>query len=228
MDEEIWKHDANQQISSNARKLWRKAAIWVTITHGILSLSLTIASFQSAEKYDSFTALALAFDAANAVVCSSAVLWRLTFQGNDALVYKREKIACLVFAASFTVFGSLTVGLSIEGLVENTHPAKSFALIVILGTGFFLYCVLCALQYFVSTKIHSSVMLSSSLDSGTSAVLMVVSLSSNVAYNLSNADLWYLDHFMAIIVSLFSITSGAQMFIQILIYKKLPMDILMT
>ncbi|XP_078365107.1 transmembrane protein 163a-like [Oculina patagonica] len=226
MDENLTKDHEKRKIPEHVRQRWRKAAIWVTVICIVVSLIITIASFQSAGAYDSSSALALAFDAANALVCSSVVLWRFKNPKNGSLGYKRERIACVVFAVSFILSGALTTGLSIKRLVEKEHAIKTFCIAVVLSVGCILYSILAVLQCYISKKLHSSAMLGSSLDSGLSAALMVGLLIGDCTYVLAHTDLWYLDHSMAILISLISMLCGAQILVEVLVYKALPMDML--
>lgn len=226
MDENLLKDHEKRKIPDHVRKRWRKAAIWVTVICILVSLAITIASFQSAGAYDSSSALALAFDAANAVLCSSAVLWRFKSTKNGNLGYKRERITCVVFAVSFILSGALTTALSIKRIIEKDHPTKTISVAVTLGVGCILYFMLAALQCHISRKLRSSAMLGSSLDSGLSAALMVALLISDCCYILAHTDLWYLDHSMAILISLISILCGAQILVEVLVYKALPIDML--
>ena len=224
MDENISKDRAKRKLPEQTRKRWRKAAVWVTVICILVSLSLTIASFKSADAYDSSSALALAFDTANALVCSLVLLWRFKGTENGSLGHKRERIACLAFAVSFISTGLLTTGLSIKKIVEKDHPKKTFCTLVILSVGCTLYFMLAAVQCFISKKLHSSAMLGSSLDSGLSAALMVGLLASDCTYVFAHTDLWYLDHSMAILVSTVSLLAGTQILVEVLVYKALPID----
>lgn len=226
MDENLLKDHEKRKIPDHVRKRWRKAAIWVTVICILVSLAITIASFQSAGAYDSSSALALAFDAANAVLCSSAVLWRFKSTKNGNLGYKRERITCVVFAVSFILSGALTTALSIKRIIEKDHPTKTISVAVILGVGCILYFMLAALQCHISRKLRSSAMLGSSLDSGLSAALMVALLISDCCYILAHTDYWYLDHSTPILISLISDLCGAQILVEVLVYKALPIDML--
>ena len=226
MDEKISKGRTKRKLPENTRKRWRKAAVWVTVICIVVSLSIAIASFLSAGAYDSSSALALAFDTGNALLCSLVVLWRFKGTENGSLGYKRERITCLVFAVSFVLSGALTTALSIKRIIEKDHPIKTFCIVVILTVGCILYFILAALQCYISKKLHSSAMLGSSLDSGLSAALMVGLLTSDCTYMLAHTDLWYLDHSMAISVSLVSILAGAQILVEVLVYKALPIDMI--
>ena len=226
MDENLLKDHVKRKIPDHVRKRWTKAAIWVTVICILVSLAITIASFQSAGSYDSSSALALAFDAANAFLCSSVVLWRFKSSKNGNLGLKKERITCVVFAVSFILSGILTTALSIKRIIEEDHPTKTVSVAAILGVGCTLYFMLAALQCYISRKLHSSAMLGSALDSGLSAALMVGLLISDCCYILAHRDLWYLDHSMAILISLISILCGAQVLAEVLLYKALPIDML--
>lgn len=226
MDENLLKDHEKRKIPDHVSKRWRKAAIWVTVICIIVSLVITITSFQSAGAYDSSSALALAFDAANAVLCSSVVLWRFKSMKNGNLGHKKERITCVVFAISFILGGILTTVLSIKRIIEKDHPTKTVFVAGILGVGCTLYFMLAVLQCYISRKLRSSAMLGSALDSGLSAALMVSLLISDCCYILAHADLWYLDHSMAILISLISILCGGQILAEVLLYKALPIDML--
>lgn len=224
MDENLLKDHKKRKVPDHVRKRWRKAAIWVTAICIAVSLIITIASFQSAGSYDSSSALALAFDAGNAVLCSSVVLWRFKSTKNGNLGHKREKLTCVVFGTSFILSGILTTALSIERIIEKDHPTKTVIVAAILGVGCILYFTLGALQCHISRKLRSSAMLGSALDSVLSAALMVGLLISDCCYILVHTDLWYLDHSMAILIALISILCGAQILAEVFLYKALPID----
>lgn len=226
MDENLTKEHENKKLPEHVRMRWRKAAIYVTVICIVVSVAITIASFQSAGEYDSSSALALAFDTANALVCSSVVLWRFKNAKNGSLGRQRERIACVVFAVSFIASGALTTGLSIKRIIDQDHPIKTFSIAVILSIRCTLYFILAALQCYISKKLRSSAMLGSSLDSVLSATLMVGLIISDCTYVLAHTDLWYLDHSMAIIISLISMLCGAQILLEVLVYKTLPFDII--
>lgn len=156
MDENLLKDHEKRKIPDHVRKRWRKAAIWVTVICILVSLAITIASFQSAGAYDSSSALALAFDAANAVLCSSTVLWRFKRTKNGNLGYKRERITCVVFAVSFILSGALTTALSIKRIIEKDHPTKTISVAVILGVGCILYFMLFCTSWLCSATYPGS------------------------------------------------------------------------
>lgn len=225
MDEDLM-IDHTKKMPEHMKQRWRRAAIWVTVFCIVVSFSITIASFRAAGAYDSSSALALAFDCANAFLCSFVVLWRFKTAKNGSLGYKRERISCLVFATSFIVSGTLTAGLSIKRIVEKDHPTKTFCIVAVLSVGCFLYTLLAVMQCYVSKKLLSSAMLGSCIDSVLSAALMFGLLVSNCAFLLVHTDLWYLDHSMAILVALVTILCGLQILVELLFYKKLPIDMM--
>ncbi|XP_022804548.1 uncharacterized protein LOC111341799 [Stylophora pistillata] len=225
MDEDLM-IDRTKKMPEHIKQRWRRAAIWVTVFCIVVSFSITIASFQAAGAYDSSSALALAFDCANASLCSLVVLWRFKTAKNGSLGYKREKVSCLVFATSFIVSGTLTAGLSIKRIVEKDHPSKTFCIVVVLSVGCLLYTMLAVMQCYVSKKLLSSAMLGSCIDSALSAALMFGLIISNCTFLLVHTDLWYLDHSMAILVAIVSVLCGVQILVEILYYKKLPIDLM--
>lgn len=225
MDEDLM-IDHTKKMPEHMKQRWRRAAIWVTVFCIVVSFIITIASFRAAGAYDSSSALALAFDCANAFLCSFVVLWRFKTAKNGSLGYKRERISCLVFATSFIVSGTLTAGLSIKRIVEKDHPTKTFCIVAVLSVGCFLYTLLAVMQCYVSKKLLSSAMLGSCIDSVLSAALMFGLLVSNCAFLLVHTDLWYLDHSMAILVALVTILCGLQILVELLFYKKLPIDMM--
>ena len=226
MDENFMKDPTKRKIPEHVKQRWRRAAIWVTVVCIVVSFSIAIGSFQAAGAYDSSSALALAFDCANALLCSLVVLWRFKSTENGSLGYKRERIACLVFATSFVLTGALTAALSIKRIVVKDHPTKTFCIVAVLSVGCFLYTLLAAVQCYVSKKLRSSAMLGSCIDSGLSAGLMFGLLISDCTFLLAHTDLWYLDHSMAILISIVSILCGVQIFVEILLYKALPIDMM--
>ena len=224
MDEKISKDPSKRKLPERTRKRWRKAAVWVTVICILVSLSFTIASFKTAGTYDSSSTLALAFDTGNALLCSLVLLWRFKGTENGSFGRKKERISCMVFAVSFILSGAFTTALSIKRIIEKDHPVKSFCVAAILLIACSLYFVLAAIQCYISKKLRSSAMLSSSLDSALSASLMAGLLISDCTYILAHTDLWYLDHSMAILVSVVSMLAGAQILVEVLVYKALLLD----
>ena len=224
MDEKISKDQSKRKLPEQTRKRWRKAAVCVTVICILVSLSLTIASFKTAGAYDSSSTLALAFDTRNALLCSLVLLWRFKGTENGRFGRKRERISCIVFVVSFILSGAFTTALSIKRIIEEDHPVKSFCIAAILSVACSLYFILAAIQCYISKKLRSSAMLSSSLDSGLSAFLMAGLLISDCTYMLAHTDLWYLDHSMAILVSIVSMLAGAQILAEVLVYKALLLD----
>lgn len=224
MDEKISKDQSKRKLPEQTRRRWSKAAVWVTVICILVSLGLTIASFQTAGTYDSSSTLALAFDTGNALLCSLVLLWRFKGTANGSLGRKRERISCIVFAVSFILSGAFTTALSIKRIIEKDHPVKTFCVAAILSIACSLYIILAALQCYISKKLRSSAMLSSALDSGLSASLMAGLLISDCTYMLARTDLWYLDHSMAILVSVVSMLAGAQILVEVLVHKALPFD----
>lgn len=225
MDEDLM-IDHTKKMPEHVKQQWRKAAIWVTVLCIVVSFSITVASFQAAGAYDSSSALALAFDCANAFLCSLVVLWRFKTTKSGSLGYKREKLSCLVFATSFIVSGTLTAGLSIKRIVAKDHPTKTFWIVTVLIVGCFLYTMLAVMQCYVSKKLLSSAMLGSCIDSALSAALMFGLTISNCTFLLVHTDLWYLDHSMAILVAIITVLCGTQILVEILYFKKLPIDMM--
>ncbi|XP_068739887.1 transmembrane protein 163a-like [Montipora capricornis] len=224
MDDNISKDKSKRRLPERTLKQWRKAAIWVTVICIVVSLGITIASFKSSNSFNSSSVLALSFDTGNAFICSLVLLWRFKSTQSGNLGFKKERLACLVFAVSFLSSGTLTTALSIKKIILKDQPDISYGVAAILSIGSILYFTLAALQGYISMKINSSAMLGSSLDSGLSGALMVGLLISDCAFILVHTDLWYLDHSMAILVSIVSILAGVQILVDILVYKALPMD----
>ena len=101
MDEKISKDRTKRNLPEGTRKRWTKAAVWVTVICILLSFSFTIASFVSSGEYDSSSALALAFDAANALLSSLVLLWRFHGTENGSLgqfdnLFNLCRVVCIV------------------------------------------------------------------------------------------------------------------------------------
>lgn len=226
-DEPISRDKARQKPPVHIRVRWRKAAIWVTVVCIIVSVLFALASFVALAEYGSDSALAMAFDCLIAIFDSLVVLWRFRDEENGKLGPKRERFCCICFGFSFIISGTITSGVSVGHIIGYEGPDKSVALIMVaLTCSFITYAVLALMQLQVSAKLRSSAMLASSIDSGLSGMLIFGLLLSDLIYDVVKEDPWYLDHAVAIGVSVVSILCGIKILVELLIYEKLPMEAL--
>lgn len=223
-DEPLAKDKANQPPPIHVRIRWRKAAIWVTVVCIIVSLTFTIASSVTMAKYGSDSAFANALDCFLALCGSFVLLWRFRDEKNGNFGPKRERFCCLVFGVLFLICGMLTAGSSIAHLAERDCPDKTMSVILVLGFADVAYALLGASQLHVSHKLKSPAMLASAIDSGFSAIMIFGLLLGNFVFNTEGANLWYLDHAVALGVAVFTMLCGTKMVVDLLIYKRLPFD----
>ena len=223
-DEPLAKDKAYRPPPIHVRLRWRKAAIWVTVACIAVSLTFTIASSVTSAKYGSDSAFANALDCFLALCASSVLLWRFRDEKNGKFGLKRERRCCLVFGVMFVICGMLTGGSSIAHIAAKDRPEKTLSLIYVLSLAVGAYALLGVLQLHISRKLKSPAMLASAIDSALSTVLIFGLLLGNFIFNAEGADVWYLDHAVALAVAVFTFLCGAKMLVDVLIYKRLPFE----
>lgn len=207
------------------RQKWRKATINVSIASLMVSVLFCAASFFGSATTESSSVLASALDSLLAMFSASVVIWR--FCGNDSsnkIGPKREKYGSIAFGIAFTFNGLITITVSSFHLVDETRPRHSNLLWPILMGFSVMYCVLTILEFWISKKLSSSVLISLCIDDGvTSGLLLGLAISALLCDEFPSV--WYLDHTVAIVLALLILAFGIKLLIEIFVYKKLPFQV---
>ena len=97
-------------------------------------------------------------------------------------------------------------------------------LIILLFVGFCFYCVLAALEFYISRKLKSSVLAALCVDDALTAALHL-GLSAGALIYERQPFMWYLDHYTAIAVSSIILLCGIKILVDVLVFKDLPFKI---
>lgn len=207
------------------RQKWRKAAINVSIASLAVSVLFCAASFFGSATTESSSVLASALDTLLAMFSASVVIWR--FCGNDSnnkIGPKREKYGSIAFGIVFTINGLITIAVSSLHLLNKTWPTHSNLLWPILMGFSLTYCVLTILEFWISKKLSSSVLTSLCIDDGVTSVLLFSLAISALVFD-EFPSVWYLDHTVAIVLSLLILAFGVKLLVEIFVYKKIPFQV---
>lgn len=207
------------------RRKWRKAAINVSIASLAVSVLFCAASFFGSATTESSSVLASALDTLLAMFSASVVIWR--FCGNDScnnIGPKREKYGSIAFGIVFTFNGLITIAVSSLHLLNKTWPRHSNLLWPSLMGFSLTYCVLTSLEFWISKKLSSSVLISLCIDDGVTTVLLFgLGISALVFEEFPSV--WYLDHTVAIVLAFLILAFGIKLLVEIIVYKKLPFQV---
>ena len=208
-------------LSVQYHSKWRRAAIRVTIASLAVSIIFSGISFFASVEDDSSSVLASAFDTLLAVVGSVIVLWRFRDDKNSTTRIKRERTGSLVFGAAFVLNGAVMIGVSMYHLEHKHRATGTLFLIILLFVDFCVYCVLAALEFYISRKLKSSVLAALCVDDALSAALHL-GLSAGALIYERQPFMWYLDHYSAIAVSSIILLCGIKILVDVLLFKDLP------
>ena len=204
------------------RLKWRKAAINVSIASLVVSVLLCATSFFGSVTTESSSVFASALDTLLAMFSASVVIWR--FCGNDSCKKtepKREKYGSIAFGIVFTFNGLITIAVSSLHLLNKTWPRHSNLLWPILMGFSFTYCALTILEFWISKKLNSSVLISLCIDDGVTSVLLFGLAISALVFE-EFPSVWYLDHTVAIVLALLILAFGIKLLVEIFVDKKTP------
>ncbi|KAL9988050.1 hypothetical protein ACROYT_G002448 [Oculina patagonica] len=206
------------------RKKWRKAALAVTIASLIVSLILSGASFFASATTDSSSVLASAMDTFLAIFTACIVIWRFRDDENGKIAPKRERQGSIAFGIAFIVDALVAIVVSAKHLMDETKPDGSNIMWPSLLGSCFVYCVLAGMEFWISEKLRSSVLVALCIDDAlTGGLLFALAVNQFIQDKLPY--LWYLDHSVAIGVSLIILFCGIKILVEIFLYKKLPFQI---
>ena len=222
LDESHEDEKPHTALSVQYHSKWRRAAIRVTIASLAVSIIFSGISFFASVEDDSSSVLASAFDTLLAVVGSVTILWRFRDDKNSPTRIKmREQTGSLVFGAAFVLNGAATIGVSMYHLEHKHHATGTLFLIILLFIGFCVYCVLAALEFYISRRLKSSVLAALCVDDALTAALHL-GLSAGALIYEREPFMWYLDHYTAIAVSSIILLCGIKILVDVLVFKDLP------
>lgn len=209
----------------NERRKWRRATLTVAIASLIASLIFCAASFFASATMDSSAVLASALDTFLAMFSASVVIWRFNDNKGGKIGPKREKYGSIAFGIAFITNSVITITVSSFHLVDENAPKHSDIMWPALMAFSFVYCILAATEYWIFKRFKSSVLFSLCIDDAvTSGLLFGLAVSALLLDQI--AHLWFLDHIVAIALSLIILACGINISVDIFVYKQLPFQML--
>lgn len=209
-------------LEINERQKWRNAALAVSIASLVASVIFGAASIFGLVTTDSSSVFASALDTLLAVFSASVVIWR--FYDNGKIAPKKEKCGSIAFGIAFTVDGVIVIAIASFHLVDETSPKHSNLLWPVLMGFSFVYCVLAILEYWISKRLSSSVLVSLCIDDAvTSGLLLGMAIGELLLDQFP--FVWYLDHILAIALAFVILGCGIKILVEIFVYKKLPFKV---
>lgn len=202
------------------REKWSRAAFMISVVSLFITLTFSLVSFVASNSTDSSSSFASAFDGLLGAFNSLAVAWRFRDVSNGEIAPKREKIATLGIAVTFTISGSATVAIAILRLTARDHPERPDELIIILASSFVCYFLLALVQDCIAKKLESSSLKASAIDSWLAAAMSIGVLVSTFVYRQVGKGVWFLDHSVAIFIGFLSLIYGIHLVVEIAFCKK--------
>ena len=215
------KTPSNTFLPQKFREKWSRAAFMVSLASLIVTLAFSFVSFLASKSTESSSIFASALDGILGAFNSLAVAWRFRDVSNGEIAPKREKIATLGIAVTFTISGSATIAIAILRLMAQDHPEKPDELIIILAASSVCYFFLALVQDCISQKLESSSLKASAIDSWLAAALSVGVLVSTFVYRQIGTSVWFLDHSVAVFIGFVSLLYGIHLIVEIAFCKKL-------
>ena len=215
------KAPSNTFLPQKFREKWSRAAFMVSLASLIVTLAFSFVSFLASKSTESSSIFASALDGILGAFNSLAVAWRFRDVSNGEIAPKREKIATLGIAVTFTISGSATIAIAILRLMAQDHPEKPDELIIILAASSVCYFFLALVQDCISQKLESSSLKASAIDSWLAAALSVGVLVSTFVYRQVGTSVWFLDHSVAVFIGFVSLLYGIHLIVEIAFCKKL-------
>lgn len=214
-------------LEMNERLKWRKATLAVTLASLVASVIFCAASFFASATTNSSSVLASALDTLLSVFSASVVIWRFKDPSNGKIGPKREKCGSIAFGIAFTVNGFITIAVSSFHLAHEMRPRHSDLLWPVLMGFSVVYCVLALIEFWISKKLKSSVLISLCIDDAvTSGLLLGLAISALMLDQYPLA--WYLDHIVALGLAVVILACGIKILVEIFVYKELPFQYFMS
>ena len=206
------------------RQKWRKMALAVTMTRLLVSVIFAGASFFLSATMNSSSVLATALDTTLTVLTCFVLVWRFHEETNAKIAPQKEKHGSIAFGIAFIVDALIVIAVSVKHLTDKTKPDGASIMWPCLLAFCFVYCLLAGAEFWISSKLKSSILIALSIDDGlTGGFMFALSVNEFIECKLPN--LWYLDHSAAIAVSLMLLYCGIKILVEIFVYKKLPFQI---
>lgn len=223
-EEEKEDNKPETMLQARERRKWRKAAVAVTIASLVASLLLSAASFFASATMNSSAVLASGLDTFLAIFSAGVVIWRFRDETNGKIGPEREKQGSIAFGIAFAVDALVTITVSIVHLTDQMKPRHSEIMWPSLLCFSFVYGILSALELWISAKLRSSVLVAMCIDDVlTGGLLFGLAMNAFIVDRLPY--LWYLDHSVAIGISLIILICGMKILVEIFVYRKLPFQI---
>lgn len=211
-------------LQARQRHKWRKAAVIVTIASLVASLLFSAASFFASATMNSSSVLASALDTFLAIFSAGIVIWRFRDNTNGKVGPEREKRGSIAFGIAFIVDALTAIAIAIVHLIDETRPNHSEIMWPSLLGFSFVYYVLAGLEFYISGQLKSSVLIALCIDDALTGGLMFgLAVDEFIVNQLPY--LWYLDHSVAIGISLIILFCGIKILVEIFVYKRLPFQI---
>lgn len=224
IEEEEKEDKPETMLQIRERQKWRKAALAVTIASLTASSILSGTSFFASATTDSSSVIASALDTLLAIFTACIVIWRFCNDMNGKLAPKREKQGSIAFGIAFIVDALITIVVSAKRLTDESKPSGSDVMWPSLLGSCFVYFILAGMEFWVSEKLRSSVLVALCIDDAlTGALLFALAVNEFIQDKLPY--LWYLDHSVAIGISLIILFCGIKILVEVFVYKKLPFQI---
>ena len=217
--EEMTRKQTFSALPQKQRERWSRAALGVSISAILATLTFSFASFMVSRETESSSIFASAFDAFLGALSSLIVAWRFRDVKNGDVAPVREKTATLGIAVSFIASGIATIISSSVHLSQGDHPRKPNELIVILSASLVCFTLLGYVQQCISSKLDSQCLRTAAVDSWLAAALSAGILASTFVYRQERPDLWFLDHTVALLIGTVSTIYGTKLVVEILILK---------
>lgn len=207
------------------RRKWRRASLTVAAASLIASVIFCAASFFASATMDSSAVLASALDTFLAVFSASIVIWRFRDNKNVKVGPKREKYGSIGFGVAFIVNSVITITVCIFQVVEEKTPKHTDIMWPVLLGFSSIYFILATSEYWIFKRFKSSVLFSLCIDDAVTCGLLF-GLASGTLVMDQVGHLWYLDHVLALGLSLAILACGIKILVAIFVYHELPFQML--
>ena len=138
---------------------------------------------------------------------------------------RRERYGSVAFGIAFTFNGLVTIIVSSFNLENEKRPRHANLLWSALLGFSITYCLLATLEFWISKRYQSSVLVSLCIDDAvTSGLLLGMAISTLLVDQYTYV--WYLDHIVAIVLAVVLLASGVKILIDIFVRKELPFQVL--
>ncbi|CAH3038404.1 unnamed protein product, partial [Pocillopora meandrina] len=213
-------------LEIHERYKWRRAIVAVSVASLITSIFFSAAAFYGTATTDSSSALATALDTLFAVFSAAVVIWRFRDYSKEKVIGpRRERYGSVAFGIAFTFNGLVTIIVSSFNLEDEKRTRHANLLWPALLGFSITYCLLATLEFWISKRYQSSVLVSLCIDDAvTSGLLLGIAISTLLVDQYTYV--WYLDHIVAIVLAVVLLASGVKILLDIFVRKELPFQVL--